>query len=47
MLEASSAGLPEPLFAFIGETCPQIIEGSLPAAVVIFPEQATQKAGGV
>lgn len=47
MLEASFAGLPEPFFAFIGETCPQIIESPLSAAVVIFPEQAAQKTGNV
>jgi len=46
MLEAPPAGFPNPLFAFFGETCPKIVQGPLPAAVIVFPQHSTEKTGG-
>ena len=47
MLEAPLAGLPDPCFAFSGEAGSQIINRSLAAAMVVFPEQSAEETSGV
>jgi hypothetical protein len=47
MLEATSACLADPLLAFFRITCVKIIQSPLSAAMIMFPQQSTEKASEV